>query len=230
MQSLRELHKDARRTDILRAARDLVAEGGIDALTMRSVAERAQVSVPTIYNLIGNRAQVLSALMDAGGDRLDDLLAGSTGADPITAMVEASEALATVVAPNAAVVAAVLNDGLGVPRVDEGLFARFRLLTVDALADAGGSGLLDRPADPELLTDRCVALAAGAVVSWATVHHDEDRLRDELVHGSLLVLAAHVGDDERPRVRRELDRRARRLVRRRTRPGQRPGRRTAVAR
>lgn len=228
MQTLRELHKDARRTEILRAARDLVAEGGVDALTMRSVAERAHVSVPTIYNLIGNRAQVLSALMDAGGDQLRDLLVASTDAEPTTAIIEACEALATVVAPNAAVVAAVLANGISGPIGDDSLFARFRRVSGEAFADARTAGRLDPSADPDLLTDRCVALAAGAVISWATDHHDEDRLRDELVHGSMLVLAAHVDDDERPRVRRELDRRARRLVRHRARPG-RPRSRRAPA-
>jgi len=188
----------------------------MDALTMRSIAERAQVSVPTIYNLIGGRSQVLSALMDAGGDRLDSLLAGSGGGDPTDRMVDACEALAAVVEPNAAVVTAVLAEGVAAPGGGDGLFARYASVTRAALADARSSGLLESSADPDLLTERCVALAAGAVISWATGHRNEARLRDELVHGAMVVLAAQADGDAQTRAHHELDRRTRRLIRHRS--------------
>ena len=78
--------------------------------------------------------------------------------------------------------------------------------------------MLERRAEPDLLTDRLVALAAGAVLSWATDHGDEVRLRNDLVHGAMLVMVAHATDEHRARLRRELDRRARHLT---TRPGRR---------
>lgn len=218
MQGLRELHKDERRAQILLAARDLVTEGGLDALTMRAVAERAGLSVPTVYNLIGSRADVVAALLDAGGDQLVALLADDQPRDPVGRVVTASEALATVVTPNIAVVTAVLTGGVDRHTSDQGLFGQYAQVAERALAEARAAGVLERRAEPDLLTDRLVALAAGAVLSWATDHGDEDRLRNDLVHGAMLVMVAHATDEHRARLRRELDRRARHLT---TRPSRR---------
>lgn len=48
-----------RRRQILEAARGLIETRGYDALTMRNLAVASGVTVPTIYNLIGNKEQVL---------------------------------------------------------------------------------------------------------------------------------------------------------------------------
>lgn len=215
MQGLRELHKDERRAQILLAARDLVTDGGLDALTMRAVAQRAGLSVPTVYNLIGSRADVVAALLDAGGDQLVAQLADDQPSDPVGRLVAASEALATVVTPNIAVVTAVLTGGVDRHTSDQGLFGRYAQVARRALAEARAAGVLERRAEPDLLTDRLVALAAGAVLSWATDHGDAVRLRNDLVHGAMLVMVAHATDEHRARLRRELDRRARHLT---TRP------------
>ena len=222
MKDLRQLHKEDRRNQILQAARDLVAVEGLNALTMRAVAERARLSVPTVYNLVGSRAEVLAALMDAGGDLLEDRLAESRDGDPVDRIVAASEALAAVVAPNVAVVTAVLASGLAGQPAEASTFGRFEHLVRQALVAARADGVLVRRADPDLLTERIVALAAGAVLAWATGHRDEARLGDDLVHGAMVVLVAHATDDHRQRLQRALDGRARRLTRRRAASGSRP--------
>ena len=65
---------DARRQRILSAAEGMLASGGAAALTVRAVAEKAGVTVPTIYNLIGSKEQVVAALITAALDRLDQAL------------------------------------------------------------------------------------------------------------------------------------------------------------
>lgn len=52
-----------RRVRILQEARKVLAEGGFDALNLRDLADVAGITVPTIYNLIGNKAEVLKALV-----------------------------------------------------------------------------------------------------------------------------------------------------------------------
>jgi len=60
-------HEQARRNrdDILGNARMLFLELGYAGTTMRAVAERANVSVETIYKSIGNKPAVLKAVLDA---------------------------------------------------------------------------------------------------------------------------------------------------------------------
>ncbi|MEM7408672.1 MAG: helix-turn-helix domain-containing protein [Myxococcota bacterium] len=50
-----------RRARILEAARRGIADVGYDGLTLRALAREAQVTVPTIYNLVGNKDAVLVA-------------------------------------------------------------------------------------------------------------------------------------------------------------------------
>jgi AcrR family transcriptional regulator len=60
--TLRTLNMQKRRTRILAAARQLLTNGGYDATNLRELARLADVTVPTIYNLIGNKEEVLVAL------------------------------------------------------------------------------------------------------------------------------------------------------------------------
>ena len=54
---------EKRRERILHEARRMLASGGFDALNLRDLAEVSEVTVPTVYNLIGNKAEILRALV-----------------------------------------------------------------------------------------------------------------------------------------------------------------------
>ena len=53
-----------RRERILAAARSIIGEHGYERLTMRDLAQASRVTVPTIYNLIGSKEQVLLAAVE----------------------------------------------------------------------------------------------------------------------------------------------------------------------
>jgi len=63
MSDARAQNMEKRRERILKEARKMLAEGGFDALNLRDLAEVSGITVPTIYNLIGNKAEVLKALV-----------------------------------------------------------------------------------------------------------------------------------------------------------------------
>jgi len=48
-----------RRATILANTREIIAEGGCHSLTMRELASRSSVTPPTIYNLVGERSEVI---------------------------------------------------------------------------------------------------------------------------------------------------------------------------
>ena len=62
--TLREQKMAERRERILLTAREIIAEGGLDALTTRELARRARVTVPTVYNLVGAKDEVLFAAVE----------------------------------------------------------------------------------------------------------------------------------------------------------------------
>lgn len=53
-----------RRKRILDTARDIIAASGFEALSIRELARRAALTVPTIYNLVGNKSALIAQLFD----------------------------------------------------------------------------------------------------------------------------------------------------------------------
>jgi AcrR family transcriptional regulator len=68
---------------VLRAARTLVAARGLEALTMKELALEADVSVASLYNLIGGRDDVVRALGLYLLEELDDAFVHVKAGDPI---------------------------------------------------------------------------------------------------------------------------------------------------
>lgn len=56
---------------LLNAAAELLAEGGVDALTIRSLADRAEIPVATIYRYFANRDEIIAAYLDQQLEQID---------------------------------------------------------------------------------------------------------------------------------------------------------------
>jgi len=69
------------REQILDAAAELVASGGLSAVTMASVARRSAVAKATVYNHFRDRDDLLQALLAFEGERLLAACAGVPDAD-----------------------------------------------------------------------------------------------------------------------------------------------------
>lgn len=67
----------ASRESIVEAARDLLAEGGVRALSMRAVANRVGVSATAIYHYFENKDALVRAVVGAGFDRMESYLQGA---------------------------------------------------------------------------------------------------------------------------------------------------------
>lgn len=72
MLGVRQSRKLATRERVLAAARDLFEEVGYDDATIRMVAQRAEVSVGSVFTTFSGKAEILSQVMD---DRLAGLYA-----------------------------------------------------------------------------------------------------------------------------------------------------------
>lgn len=68
---LRERGKLRRTAQILDAARELLREGPASELTVERIAARAEVSQPTVFNLVGRREHIWSRLADESLGQLD---------------------------------------------------------------------------------------------------------------------------------------------------------------
>lgn len=78
-----------RRHNIAVATVDLLRERDVAKITVADIAHEAGVSVATVYNLVGPRERVLSAVVDGYVERLGSALAArSQTHDPAEAVVE----------------------------------------------------------------------------------------------------------------------------------------------
>src|SRR5260370_5670733 len=95
---LREKQMSQRRARILEAARRLIRQTGGTAFSMRVLADRAEVSLATPYNLFGSKAGVLYALLNASIDRVSQAAHRFSSADPTERVLEVAGIAADVYA------------------------------------------------------------------------------------------------------------------------------------
>jgi len=69
----------ASRESIVEAARDLLAEGGLRALSMRAVAGRVGVSATAIYHYFENKEALVRGVVAAGFQRMESYLQNAAG-------------------------------------------------------------------------------------------------------------------------------------------------------
>ncbi|MDB5396660.1 MAG: TetR/AcrR family transcriptional regulator [Rhodospirillales bacterium] len=76
MTGIRDKGKARRKQQIIQAAKRLLAAGDIEALSTRKLAEEAELSVHTLYALVGAKNKILEAVMEDNHNRvLGDILA-----------------------------------------------------------------------------------------------------------------------------------------------------------
>ena len=70
----REREKEALRTRIVEAARDIVSAEGLDALSMRAIAQRAEYSPATIYLYFRDKEALLREVIQKGFERMGEYM------------------------------------------------------------------------------------------------------------------------------------------------------------
>lgn len=78
----REREREVLRAAILEAARDLLSEEGLAALSMRAIAERIEYSPATIYLYFKDKEALIGEVVHAGFRQLEDYVRGELKALP----------------------------------------------------------------------------------------------------------------------------------------------------
>ena len=199
---LRERQMGKRREQILDAARRLIrATGGTD-FPMRRLAEEAEVSLVTPYNLFGSKSGVLYALLSDSLERLDQAVDVRPSAKPVDAVLELAGIAADIYAGDAAFYRPLIQFLLGVPdpqhrprSVEQSLERWMR--TVDA---AVAGGLLPATVDRDLVARQLLIMFVGVLEFWIQGDLDDDAFRAQSLYGSTLVVLALASAAARPRL------------------------------
>ncbi len=83
MSTKREQAIATRKRRIFDAARAIIAQGGLDSLTTRGLAQAAGLTVPTLYNLVGGKDEILMQMVSQNVEAIWDRLAFDHRASPL---------------------------------------------------------------------------------------------------------------------------------------------------
>ena len=213
--SLREKQMAARRTRILDAAGSLIRETGGTHFTMVTVADKAEVSHATPYNLFGSKNGVLYALLDRS---LDELMRGAlrfTAPSPLEHPVEAGDIAAEIFARDPIfyrplfLVLLGVRDDVHRPRFMERSLDYWRR-SLDGLAETGA---LDDGGDRDDLARALLVHFAGVLELWIHRDLDETGFRAQVTYGIALHMLGFAEGTTRARLRKRMKDAQRRLPR-----------------
>ena len=220
--STRHRSKAMRRSRILDTASVLLADGGPENLTMRRLAQAADLSVNTIYNLIGPREAIIASLVGRVLDAIEPGLEVDGEIDPIDrcrAVIEHSTEM--VIAQGALTRPLALEIfGHGAPA---SAIARARGTTLmrRALIHARDDGLIGTSLDPAALAETVYAVWSNGALRWAQGAITDEAFTAAGLHGLYVALVAAATPSARDHLLLDLADIDRRLTRA-PEPGRRP--------
>jgi len=172
---------------------------------MRRLADAAQLSTRTLYNLHGAKEDILYALAEESIESLDEVIASLDLSDPL----DRSRALIQVnvdrVCSRSSMFRALLR-GLqlaGRHDRDAALLSRARSSHEQALRAAIDAGLLDPLTCPRLLGHHIMMAYCQAIRLWAAGMLDDDQLRAQSLHARAIYVQAAATPQSRDRLQRE---------------------------
>ncbi|UGQ12822.1 TetR/AcrR family transcriptional regulator [Yinghuangia sp. ASG 101] len=201
---------------VLDSAREFVARHGVEELSMRRLADEAEVSVRTLYNLFGDKQGLIAALVQESFDAMDAAAEAVEATDPTDPIERIWEAVAVSVAattrhvPKAVVAAIVADPGL-YRRLSRGWHGRQTV--AESIEAATRSGALRADLAPDLLVQHAGTVFLHLLGRWAAGEIDERVLRAGVLHAFDVCLLAIA----RPHVRARLAEHAAGLEAHRTR-------------
>jgi AcrR family transcriptional regulator len=183
-----------RRALILSHARDVIANEGFEALKLRDLATRANITVPTIYNLIGGKSDILTLIIEDLVTRLEAVHKNANQSnveDVFEAQIDTRlELFAKDESYYRAAYIAGDRIGLFEQNSPSGLYKRSLHLTISSCREAIDADLLFGRVASEQLGRQVYSCYRHARQDWVFGYYDLEGLRKQALTGIFLSLAA----------------------------------------
>lgn len=212
---LREKHKLQRRERILAAAQELIRSTGSVGLSMRALAEKAEVSLATPYNLFGSKGALLAELGLAVLKKLEREMDQLRSRDPIEDLLHIAELGANTYASDPrfyrALMGALTASARGLH--DDAVSGGSVLLWQRPVKAGIHAGLLRADADSEFVARDLVITFLGVLDLWVRGVMDGEAMRAHILYAFALALLGLSTDASRPKLLRHYHRFQRQLPR-----------------
>ncbi|MEM7763607.1 MAG: TetR family transcriptional regulator [Pseudomonadota bacterium] len=187
-------NKEKRRQYILDCAADMIVDQGIDAMTLAKLAQRSNVTVPTIHNLLGKKNELLMVLVE---DSMAEIMTAGTDRDlsgPIEAVESFVDNLLGLLATNEVYYKAAFIAGERLKFFEHqsasGIFARSIEETRNVCRAAVEAGDLVGNIDPDNLAIHLFASQRLARQDWMNGYITLHGYRVQVLEGMLITLCA----------------------------------------
>lgn len=205
----RQANKELRRQKILDIARDLIASRGLDDFTLKELATKAEVSLPTVHNLFGKKYDIFTELCSEMVNRVDEVLSGSKLNDPIEASEAFIDNLLALFRQDEAFYRAafVTGEKTGLFEHDpkSGIFAKSLQISVNLCLRAKENGYLEGNVDSHCLAEHLFGSQRLARQDWVAGYIDLERYRSQVLIGMCLTFASDATPEFRERLWRQID-------------------------
>ncbi|MBU3003804.1 TetR/AcrR family transcriptional regulator [Paraglaciecola arctica] len=187
-------NKIKRRQNILDQARTMIATDGFQAFTLVELANKAQVTVPTIHNLIGNKADICRQLVEDMVTRTEHLLEQQEFGDPISTVEAFTNNLMALYADDETFYKAAFFIGeqekLFEHELPSGIFHNALQLALQVCIDAKEKGYLLGNIDSLLLAEKLFANQRLARQDWMNGYIDLSEYKHQVLTGMFITFAA----------------------------------------
>ncbi|MET0985348.1 MAG: TetR/AcrR family transcriptional regulator [Steroidobacteraceae bacterium] len=207
----RWLTQRIKRSRILAATRMCMAQTGADGVQLRPIAAHCGLSVQSIYNIVGGRAQVL---YDSSEDWVEFLAAdarkehaGALDSCLLFGIVE--KFWATPLRWPDYVTQAAATSATPVQPLNEAFVLAATKVLYEEIVQLRHRGLLRASVDPRSLAHQLTLVVHALICSWTVDRYDVKQYRNELINGPALMMLGAVCGDERTRLENCIDRRLR---------------------
>lgn len=199
-----------RRNRILAEAGELLAHGGIEALNLRDLARMADVTVPTIYNLVGKKEDVFLALAADVLTEIEARITPTDGAEPLTIATAVVIESTQLFAENENFYRAAF---LAVEELDQGGQHHDEVARIYAWVEALIRLGIDACRRAQLIRGRVPAAAMSQLATrnfrvssrgWAFGHYSIDEFRSQAISDLYITLAADAVDTFHARLLRNI--------------------------
>ena len=189
----RTANKLRRRERILDCAREIIAKQGYDALTLAQLAKDAEVTIPTIHNLLGKKSQIIEVLVGEVVSHIDTVLARQAGDDPIQAIHDFTKSLMDLYGKDETLYKAAFVAGeraqLFEHQSQDGIFNRSLNLAVDLCENALANGHLNGDIPTRILAAQLFGCQRLARLDWMNNYISIKDYRTRILSGMFAILA-----------------------------------------
>lgn len=184
--------REERRRRILEAARGLIAERGYDAVTMRDLAERGLVSVPTLYALFGSKNELLSVAVESYFADLVGMVEVVESESGLPRIISLVETLSRETPRHAAYSRSLVTFMRDASEMTGGLndlvAGRLSRELTGALEEMRENRQLVQWANPRPLAERLAGQISITTFAWALHQISDEELRGTMLYGTAVTL------------------------------------------